>query len=343
MRRADVLVVGAGPAGLFQVFELGLLGLNAVVVEALERPGGQCVELYPDKPIFDIPAIPEISGGELAARLLKQIEPFDTEFRFGDAVSRLEPAGERFHVVTDAGAAFDVGAVVIAAGAGVFRPVRMRLEGIDRFEGRQLHYAVRDRRALKGQRVVIFGGGDSALDWALTLASEVRSLALVHRSDRFRAQPSQVARMQALCAEGRMECVLGKAADYRTLDDRLVAVQVALADGGERWLAFDQLLVFFGMVPNPGPLAEWGLEMERHRIRVDTQAFETSVPGIFAVGDINVYPGKQKLILSGFHEAALAAFAIKQRLEPGKKVQLQYTTTSPQLLRRLGRLDESDA
>jgi len=337
MKRTDVLVIGAGPAGLFQVFELGLLGLECTVVEALSQPGGQCAELYPDKPIYDIPAIPEISGAGLTENLLQQIKPFDPDIRLGDTVTELEPEGERFRVRTAACVELDVGAVVICAGAGIFRPVRLKLPGIERFEGRQLHYAVRDRNALRNRRLVIFGGGDSALDWALALAEEVASLVLVHRSERFRAQPALVARMWELCDAGRMECLLGKASDFRQSNGALAAIQVELADGGERWLDLDQLLVFFGMVPNPGPLAGWGLEMERNQVRVDTERFETSLPGIFAVGDINIYPGKKKLILSAFHEAALAAFAIKERLEPGRKVQLQYTTTSPQLLRRLGR------
>ncbi|NVK42160.1 MAG: NAD(P)/FAD-dependent oxidoreductase [Oceanospirillaceae bacterium] len=337
MRRTDVVVIGAGPAGLFQVFELGLQGLKCTLVEALSQPGGQCAELYPDKPIYDIPAIPAISGAGLTERLLQQIAPFDPDFLLNETLTGVSPEGERFRLTTASGVEIDAGAVVICAGAGIFRPVRMRLAGIERFEGDQLHYAVRDRDSLRDQRLVIFGGGDSALDWALALADQARSLALVHRSDRFRAQPALVERMQRLCEDGRMQCLLGKASDYRESDGRLSAVQISLADGGEQWLELDQLLVFFGMVPNPGPLTEWELAMERNQIRVDTERFETSLPGVYAVGDINIYPGKKKLILSAFHEAALAAFAIKERLEPGKKAQLQYTTTSPQLLKRLGR------
>lgn len=342
MIAADVLVVGAGPSGLFQVFELGLQGLDAIVVEALPGPGGQCAELYPDKPIYDIPAIPEISGAGLTAALMRQIEPFGAQFHFGERVVALEPVGERFEARTDRGTRFDVGAVVIAAGVGVFQPVKLKLQGIERHEGGQLLYSVNDRAALKGQRLLVFGGGDSALDWAIALAGDAESLVLVHRSDRFRAQPALVSRMQALCADGRMELLLGKATGYRERGGRLLGIEVDGVDGRSHFVEAGRVLVFFGMVPNPGAMTQWGLEMEGHRIRVDTERFETSRPGIYAIGDINVYPGKQKLILSAFHEAALAAFAIKQRLEPGRKIHLQYTTTSPLLRKRLGVSDEGN-
>lgn len=336
MTSADVLVIGAGPCGLFQVFELGLLGLSAVVVEALPQPGGQCTELYPQKPIYDIPAIPEITGAGLTQNLLQQIAPFHTDFYYGERLIDLVAQGNRFRLRTDKGTEFDVGAVVIAAGAGAFQPVRLKHEGIERFENRQLYYSIRDRAAFRDQRLVVLGGGDSALDWTLALAAQARSLVLVHRSERFRAQPALVEQMRALCDQGVMRSVAGRAVDYRASGGRLSALQLADAAGQTQWLEFDSLLVFFGMVPNPGPLLKWGLEMEANLVRVDTERFETSIPGVFAIGDINSYPGKKKLILSGFHEAALAAFAIKARLDPGKKVHLQYTTTSPLLRRRLG-------
>ncbi|UTW13522.1 NAD(P)/FAD-dependent oxidoreductase [Marinobacterium rhizophilum] len=336
MKTADVLVIGAGPCGLFQVFELGLLGLNAIVVEALEQPGGQCAELYPQKPIFDIPAIPEISGAELTQNLLRQIAPFDAQFCFGERIEQLEARGERFWLRGSLGSEFDVAAVVIAAGAGAFKPVRLKLEGIEALEGQQLFYSVRDRAAFAGKDLVIFGGGDSALDWVMALETAARSLVLVHRSERFRAQPALVEQMRELCHQGRMRFVAGRASDYRCVGGGLSAIELTDSDGKAQWQAADSLLVFFGMVPDAGPVKLWGLAMEANQLRVDTERFETSLPGVFAVGDINTYPGKKKLILSGFHEAALAAFAIKARLEPGKKVQLQYTTTSPLLRRRLG-------
>ncbi|ANG62658.1 ferredoxin--NADP(+) reductase [Marinobacterium aestuarii] len=336
MRTADVLVIGAGPCGLFQVFELGLLGLNAIVVEALEQPGGQCAELYPQKPIFDIPAIPEISGAQLTQSLLRQIAPFKAQFCFGERIEQLEPRGERFWLRGNKGTEFDVAAVVIAAGAGAFQPVRLKLEGIERLEGDQLFYAVKDRAQFQGKDLLVFGGGDSALDWVMALVSEARSVVLVHRSERFRAQPALVEQMHALCEQGRMRFVAGRASDYRLSDGRLTAVELTDSEGRTRWQEADSLLVFFGMVPDPGPVKHWGLAMDANQLQVDTERFETSLPGVFAIGDINTYPGKKKLILSGFHEAALAAFAIKSRLEPGKKVHLQYTTTSPLLRRRLG-------
>ncbi len=336
MKTADVLVIGAGPCGLFQVFELGLLGLNAIVVEALEQPGGQCAELYPQKPIFDIPAIPEISGAELTQNLLRQIAPFEAQFSFGERIELLEARGERFWLQGSRGTEFDVAAVVIAAGAGAFQPVRLKLEGVEALEGQQLFYSIRDKAAFAGKDLVIFGGGDSALDWVMALESSARSLVLVHRSERFRAQPALVQQMRDLCEQGRMRFVTGRASDYRLHKGRLNAVEITDSEAKAQWLTADSLLVFFGMVPDAGPVKHWNLAMEANQVLVDTERFETSIPGVFAVGDINTYPGKKKLILSGFHEAALAAFAIKARLEPGKKVQLQYTTTSPLLRRRLG-------
>ncbi|WP_020681530.1 NAD(P)/FAD-dependent oxidoreductase [Marinobacterium rhizophilum] len=336
MKTADVLVIGAGPCGLFQVFELGLQGLGAIVVEALDQPGGQCAELYPQKPIFDIPAIPEISGAQLTQNLMRQIEPFKAQFCFGERIEALEPRGERFWLRGSRGTEFDVAAVVIAAGAGAFQPVRLKLDGVEAFEGRQLFYAVKDRAQFRNRDLVIFGGGDSALDWALSLVPEARSVVLVHRSERFRAQSALVDQMHELCAQGHMRFVAGRASSYRQTNGDLSAVELADSEGGKQWLEADSLLVFFGMVPDPGPVKHWGLAMEANQVQVGTERFETSIPGVFAIGDINTYPGKKKLILSGFHEAALAAFAIKARLEPGKRVHLQYTTTSPLLRRRLG-------
>jgi thioredoxin reductase (NADPH) len=333
----EVLVIGAGPCGLFQVFELGLLGIGAQVVDSLSHPGGQCAELYPDKPIYDIPALPVCGAQELVDRLLQQIKPFKPQFHLGQEV--LEFAARehgRFHVRTAAGTTFDAGAVVIAAGVGSFQPRRIGLEGAEAFEGGAIQYRVKSAAQLAGKRLVVFGGGDSALDWTLELLPKAASLTLVHRRREFRAAPASVARMQEQVAAGRMRCFEALPHALHHADGVLRGVGIRSPDGGVQELAADQLLVFFGLHPKLGPIAEWGLALEKKALKVDTEKFQTSVPGVFAVGDINTYPGKKKLILSGFHEAALAAFAIQHHLFPQKKQFLQYTTTSPVMHQRLG-------
>ncbi len=334
---AEVVIVGAGPCGLFQVFELGLLGIAAHLVDSLPRPGGQCTELYPDKPIYDIPAIPVCGAQELIDRLLEQIKPFNARMHLGQEVTELARRGDgRFLVRTSAGTSFDAGAVVIAAGVGSFQPRRIGLEGCEAFEGHSIHYRVRDASELHGKRLVIFGGGDSALDWTLALASAAESLTLVHRRAEFRAAPASVAKMRDLVAAGRVRYIEGLAQSLIVADGALAGVNVKASDGRLHALPADRLLAFFGLHPKLGPIAEWGLELERKALKVDTERFQTSVPGVFAIGDIGTYPGKKKLILSGFHEAALAAFAIQHHLYPQKKQFLQYTTTSPLMHKRLG-------
>ncbi len=334
---AEVVVIGAGPCGLFQIFELGLLGIGAHLVDSLAQPGGQCTELYPDKPIYDIPAVPVCGAQELIDRLLQQIKPFNTTMHLGQEVSELIRRDDgRFLVRTSTGTTFDAGAVVIAGGVGSFQPRRIGLEGSEPFEGRSIHYRVRDASELRGKRLVIFGGGDSALDWTLALASEAESLTLVHRRGEFRAAPASVAKMRALAAAGRIGYIEGLAQSLILADGDFAGVNVKASDGALHALEADRLLVFFGLHPKLGPIAEWGLELERKALKVDSEKFQTSIPGIFAIGDINSYPGKKKLILSGFHEAALAAFGIQHHLYPQKKQFLQYTTTSPVMHRRLG-------
>ena len=334
---ADAVIIGAGPAGLFQAFELGLLGVKSHIVDTLKHPGGQCAELYPDKPIYDIPALPVCGAQELVDRLMEQIKPFGPQFHLGEEVVELKPREDsRFDLATSAGTRFVARTVVIAAGLGSFQPRRLGVEGADVFEDRQVHYRVRNAADFHGQRLVIFGGGDSALDWVIDLNGKARSIVHVHRRPEFRAAPASVARMQQLVAEGRMTYVEGTAAAIRSEGDRLSGVTVKRADGTLEEFGADHVLAFFGLHPKLGPIAEWGFELERKAIKVDTAKFQTSVPGIFAIGDINTYPGKKKLILSGFHEAALAAFAIAEHLNPAKKVHLQYTTTSPIMQKRLG-------
>ena len=335
--RTDALIIGAGPCGLFQVFELGLLGVKAHIVDSLAHPGGQCAELYPDKPIYDIPALPVCSAQELVDRLLQQIKPFAPEFHLGQEVSEFAPTqAGRFLVRTNAGTTFDAATVVIAAGVGSFQARRIGLEGAQAFEDAHIHYRVRRAADLHDQRLVIFGGGDSALDWTLELAAKARSLTLVHRRADFRAVPASVAKMRELARAGRIRYLEALPHSLIVVDGRFTGVNVKATDGVIHALEADKLLVFFGLHPKLGPVAEWGLALEKKALLVDTEKFQTSLPGVFAVGDINFYPGKKKLILSGFHEAALAAFGIQHHLFPEKKQFLQYTTTSPIMQRRLG-------
>jgi thioredoxin reductase (NADPH) len=333
----DAVIVGAGPVGLFQVFELGLLEIKAHVVDSLNDVGGQCVELYPDKPIYDIPAVPVCTGKELTDSLLKQIEPFGASFHLGQEVSVLQKQADgRFFVETIKGTRFLTKVVIIAAGVGSFQPRTLKVPGIEKFLGAQLFYRVKDPAQFHGKNLVIAGGGDSALDWALDFAGKVESIVLVHRRDGFRAAPASVARMKERCEKLEMQFLVGQISGFEEVDGRMTDVRVTSLDGLTRRLPLDALLVFFGLSPKLGPIADWGLDLERKQILVDTERFETNVSGIFAVGDINLYPGKKKLILSGFHEAALAAFGATRYVFPERKVHLQYTTTSPKLHKILG-------
>ncbi|MEO6078995.1 MAG: NAD(P)/FAD-dependent oxidoreductase [Steroidobacteraceae bacterium] len=335
--QTEVVIIGAGPCGLFQVFELGLLGIKAHLLDSLPIAGGQCAELYPEKPIYDIPALPVCGAQELIDRLLEQIKPFGAGMHFGHEVTGLaRRADGRFDVTTAGGLAFDAGAVVIAGGVGSFQPRRLGAEGADAFEGKQVFYRVKSAAEFHGRDLVIFGGGDSALDWTLDLVDKVTSLTLVHRRAEFRAAPASVAKMQALVAAGKMRFIEGTAQSIITTDAVLSGVRVKDPAGMVHEVAAERVLAFFGLAPKLGPIAEWGLDLEKKALRVDTEKFQTSVPGIFAVGDINTYPGKKKLILSGFHEAALAAFGIQHHLYPEKRQFLQYTTTSPVMHQRLG-------
>ncbi|MBV8741809.1 MAG: NAD(P)/FAD-dependent oxidoreductase [Sinobacteraceae bacterium] len=334
---AEVVIIGAGPCGLFQVFELGLLGISAHVLDSLAIPGGQCAELYPEKPIYDIPALPVCGAQELVDRLLKQIAPFHPVFHLGDEVTEFaRRADGRFTVGTTAGKTFDAGAVVLAAGVGSFQPRRIGVEGAEPFEGSAIHYRIKTAAQFHGKQLVIFGGGDSALDWTLELAGRAEGLTLVHRRSEFRAAPASVAKMKELVAAGRMRCFEALPHSLITEGAQLAGINIKLPNGSMQALPAEQLLVFFGLHPKLGPIAQWGLELEKRALKVDTEKFQTSLPGVFAVGDINTYPGKKKLILSGFHEAALAAFAIQHHLYPQKKQFLQYTTTSPIMHQRLG-------
>jgi len=336
----DALIVGAGPVGLFQVFELGLLGVKAHVVDTMRVVGGQCAELYPDKPIYDIPGIPVCSGEELVGNLMVQIEPFNPMFHLGEEVAEVEAIDDDwFRVATDSGKEFRTRTVFIAGGVGSFQPRRLRFEGIDEHEEKSLYYRVRNPEKFAGKELAILGGCDSALDWAVELAPKCDGLTLIHRREDYRGAPATVDAMRALAAEDRIDPIIGKVTGYASNDNGITAIKVAVGDD-EHAIPCDTVLVFYGLAPKLGPIAEWGLDINRKTINVDTEKFETSTPGIYAIGDINFYPGKKKLILSGFHEAALAAFAAKERIEPEKKVRLQYTTTSPLMHKRLGISEE---
>lgn len=336
----DALIIGAGPVGLFAVFELGLLDVKAHLVDILDRPGGQCAELYPEKPIYDIPGLPTVTGQELTDRLLEQIKAFHPEFHFGERVETLRRVDGGFEVGTDAGTSFKTKVVVIAAGGGSFTPKRPPLAGIEAFEGTSVFYAVRKMDDFRDKDVVIIGGGDSALDWTLNFVPVAKSVTLVHRRAEFRAAPDSVNKMRSLEAEGRLKFVLGQVTKVHGEGSQLSSLTMRGPVDGRAEQEFEikaeRLLPFFGLTMKLGPVANWGLNLNENLIPVDTEKFETSEPGIFAIGDINWYPGKLKLILSGFHEAALMAQRAHRYVYPDKRVIFQYTTSSSNLQKKLG-------
>jgi len=332
----DVVIIGAGPVGLFAVFELGLVDIKCHLIDILSKPGGQCSELYPEKPIYDIPALPIVTGQELTDRLLEQIKPFGPTFHFGERVDSLKRREDgRFDLATDAGTTFTAKVVVIAAGGGSFTPKRPPLEGIEAFEGTSVHYAVRKMETFRGKDILIVGGGDSALDWTLNLAPLAKSLTLLHRRDEFRGAPASVAHMRSLVAEGKVRLEIGQMTGLHGAGGQLEAVDIKTKDGDKR-VVCNALLPFFGLTMKLGPVADWGLNLHENLVPVDTEKFETSEKGIFAIGDINTYPGKLKLILSGFHEAALMAQQAHRYIYPDKKLMFQYTTSSSSLQKKLG-------
>ncbi|MBI1386707.1 MAG: SidA/IucD/PvdA family monooxygenase [Rhizobiales bacterium] len=332
----DAVIVGAGPCGLFAVFELGLVDVKCHVIDILDRPGGQCTELYPEKPIYDIPGYPIITGQELTDKLREQIAPFGATFHYNRRVDRLERLADgRFKLVTDMDEAFIAKVVVIAAGGGSFTPKRPPLPGIEAYEGTSVFYSVRRMDDFRDQDVMVVGGGDSALDWTLNLQPIARSLTLVHRRDQFRAAPDSVRRMLEKVEAGQVSFLLGQMKGLKGSDGRLEAVTI---DGpeGTREVPTTRLLPFFGLTMKLGPIADWGINLHENLIPVDTAKFQTSEAGIFAIGDINTYPGKLKLILSGFHEAALMAQEAHRIIHPDQKLVFQYTTSSTSLQKKLG-------
>jgi thioredoxin reductase (NADPH) len=332
----DAVIIGAGPCGLFAVFELGLLDIKCEVIDILDRAGGQCAELYPEKPIYDIPALPIVTGQELVGRLMEQIKPFKPGFHFNQMVTELKKLAEAdFEVRTDGGLVFRSKVVVIAAGGGSFQPKKPPIPGIDSYEGKSVFYSVKKMETFRDRDILIVGGGDSALDWTLNLQPVARSLTLLHRRDDFRAAPDSVNKMRALVKEGKMSFRLGQVTGLVGESGQLSSVRVKGPEG-DVTISANTLLPFFGLTMKLGPVAAWGINLNENLIPVDTEKFESSVPGLFAIGDINSYPGKLKLILSGFHEAALMAQQAFRYKNPGEKLLFQYTTSSTSLHKKLG-------
>ena len=334
--KTDAVIIGAGPVGIFAVFELGLVDIKCHVIDILDRAGGQCTELYPEKPIYDIPGLAIVTGQELTDKLMDQIKPFGAEFHFNQRVETLERLDGGFRVTTDAGTTIEAKVVVIAAGGGSFTPKRPPLPGIEGYEGKSVFYSVRKMDNFRGRDVLIVGGGNSALDWTLNLQPVAKSITLLHRRAEFRAAPASVQKMLTLVESGDVNFKLGQVTELHGTDGMLSSVTVKGADGATFEQPTEIMMPFFGLTMKLGPVADWGLQLDENLIPVDTAKFETSEKGIFAVGDINTYPGKLKLILSGFHEAALMAQQAHKYVYPEKKLIFQYTTSSSSLQKKLG-------
>jgi len=335
--QTDVLIIGAGPCGLFAVFELGLLDMKVHLVDILDKVGGQCAELYPEKPIYDIPGIPMVTGHGLTDSLMEQIKPFNPTFHLNEMVESIEKIGDPlFRVITDAGTVFETKVVVISAGGGSFQPKRPPVPGIEAYEGSSVFYAVRKMDHFRDKDLLIVGGGDSALDWTLNLHPIARRVTLLHRRDDFRAAPHSVEQMRALVASGKMDLKIGQVTELHGDNGNLAGATVKGSDNALTRVDCNAMLPFFGLTMKLGPIANWGVSLENNLIPVETASFETNVPGIFAIGDINTYPGKLKLILSGFHEGALMAQKAHRYVYPDKRLVFQYTTSSSSLQKKLG-------
>ena len=336
MKKIDTIIIGAGPVGLFAVHQLGIKGLKSVVIDNLDKAGGQCIELYPDKPIYDIPAVPECTGEELTKKLLEQIKPFNSEFFLNERVEEVKHDNKNWIVKTNNNKEFSASSIIIAGGVGSFEPRKLAVKNAEKFEERSLFYAVRDKEKLKNKNISIFGGGDSALDWALEL-SKFSKIYLIHRRDEFRGAPHTLSEIKKLEKEGKifiktpcqLESIEGK--------DKIDSITIKFDDGKTERIKTDVVLSFFGLVMKLGPIAEWGLNMHKKTIEVNAENFQTNKKGIFAAGDICSYPGKLKLILSGFHEVALASVECFKRARPNEKYKFEFTTSSKTIQNRLGK------
>ena len=335
MIKTDTLIIGAGPVGLFCVHQLGIIGLTCEVVDNLDKIGGQCIELYPDKPIYDIPAIPECTGEELTNNLLKQIKTFKTNFHLNERVEEIKQDEKKWLIKTNKGTQFEASSIIIAAGVGSFEPRKFSTKEIEKYEGKQILYSVKDKTIFKNKTVTIFGGGDSALDWAIELSNNSKVI-LVHRRDDFRGMQSSIDKVNQLKEEGKIEIYTKYQLDSVEGDDKIESINIKHDDESIKEIKTDYVLGFFGLIMKLGPIAEWGLNLDKKTIPVNTENFETNKKGIFAIGDICSYPGKLKLILSGFHEGALAARGCFKYAKPDEKYRFEFTTSSKTVKSRLG-------
>tara|TARA_Y100000591_G_scaffold330548_1_gene361822 strand:- start:1963 stop:2982 length:1020 start_codon:yes stop_codon:yes gene_type:complete len=335
MIKTDVVIVGAGPVGLFAVHQLGIKGLKAEVIDNLDRAGGQCIELYPDKPIYDIPAIPACTGKELTENLLKQIKPFKTNFHFNERVQEVSNEGDGWIVKTNNNKIFKAPNIIIAGGVGSFEPRKISLKDAEKHDGKSIFYSINDKNKFKGKKIVIFGGGDSALDWTLEL-SKISKVTLVHRRDEFRGAPHTLNEIKKLEKTGKVALKTRYQISSIEGDKNIKSITIKNEEDKNIKIDTDYVLGFFGLIMQLGPIAEWGLNMSKKTITVNTENFQTNKKGIFAIGDICTYPGKEKLILSGFHEAALASVECFKRARPNEKYRFQFTTSSKEIQERLG-------
>jgi len=336
MIKTDVIIIGAGPVGLFAIHQLGIKGLKAVVIDNLDKAGGQCIELYPDKPIYDIPAVPECTGEELTSKLLEQIKPFKTDFYFNERVNEVTQDKENWVVQTSKNNKFEAPNIMIAGGVGSFEPRKLPLKEAEKFEDKSLFYSVKNKEEFKGKNISIFGGGDSALDWALEL-SKISRVTLIHRRNEFRGATHTLGEIKKLSTQGKLSiktpCELVSIEGNKDIS----VIKIKYEDGKIEEVKTDNILSFFGLIMKLGPVTEWGLNMDKKHISVNPNNFETNKKGIFAIGDICTYPGKLKLILSGFHEAALASVECFKRARPNEKYRFEFTTSSKTIKDRLGK------
>ena len=336
MKKIDSIIIGAGPVGLFAVHQLGIKGLKSVIIDNLDKVGGQCIELYPDKPIYDIPAVPECTGEELTKKLLEQIKPFQTEIFLNERVEQVYQENKNWIIKTNKKNEFIAPNILIAGGVGSFEPRKLSIKEAEKFENKFLFYSVKDKEKFKNKNISIFGGGDSALDWALEL-SKFSNVTLIHRRSEFRGAPHTLSEIKKLESKGKLSIKTPCQLESIEGDKNIISLQVKFEDGKIEKIKTDFILSFFGLIMKLGPIAEWGLNMNKKTIEVNPESFQTNKQGIFAAGDICTYPGKLKLILSGFHEVALASVECFKRARPNEKYRFEFTTSSKNIQERLGK------